>query len=603
MNDAPSLSPAAVRHERLAVWSLLALASLLLFPSLGVAPLERAEIYFLDVARAMLERGDWLVPYYRGQPFFDKPALTYWLMALSFEGFGFTAEAARLVPALATLFTILATLGLGALAVGRRAALVGGFVLVTTLAFVGFGRVAMSDSLLALWSTLSVWLGLCAYEGRARWAVPLLGVTLGCGFLTKGPVALLLPGLGLLLLMWSRRPARPPVTATRLAVALLLFTVCGLGWFGLAYARLGSQPLEYFFLRENLQRFAAQTYDSGRPIWYYLFTYMAQGAPWSLFLPIAAWRVLRPSGTALPGAQGARFLLGWLGLMLVPLSLSRGKLDYYLLPLYPAASLVVGQLLSSVPWRQLERAVARAAAIGLALGLLVGLRLIAEVPVGWRPSEGSLKLVTLGVVTLALLLCLAALRARPRALVLSLGASVSAVFLALTLVFLPAFRAGQPNARIVQDVAREKAFEPSLRLALCDDPLRVQRDVLFETRTAVDERCDLYAPISSSSAYLVLLTHEQWSLSQHAALRHVRSYAYLPATAYGLSGLLEGIVPSRVGLFANFATSDPVATLKSKRERRQGIRAEEQADEPPVPRRKKRRFPLHKRLTGPPPHP
>jgi hypothetical protein len=119
----------------------------------------------------------------------------------------------------------------------------------------------------------------------------------------------------------------------------------------------------------------------------------------------------------------------------------------------------------------------------------------------------------------------------------------------------------------------------------------------------VDERCDMYAPISSPSPYLVLLTHEQWSLSQNKALRHVRSYAYLPATAYGLRGLIEGIAPSRVGLFANFETSDPVATLKSKRERRQGIREAEQADEPPVPRRKKRRVPGHKRLTGPSPHP
>ena len=57
---------------------------MLLFSSLGQAPIERAEIYFLDGARSMVERADWLVPYYRGEPFFDKPPLTYWLMALAF---------------------------------------------------------------------------------------------------------------------------------------------------------------------------------------------------------------------------------------------------------------------------------------------------------------------------------------------------------------------------------------------------------------------------------------------------------------------------------------------------------------------------------------
>ena len=76
---------------------------MLLLVSLGAAPLERAEIYFVDAARAMVESGDYLVPRYRGEPFFDKPPLTYWLMAASFRVFGFTLTAARLVPVAAAL--------------------------------------------------------------------------------------------------------------------------------------------------------------------------------------------------------------------------------------------------------------------------------------------------------------------------------------------------------------------------------------------------------------------------------------------------------------------------------------------------------------------
>ena len=57
----------------------------------------------MDAARGMVERGDCLVPRYQGQPFFDKPALTYWLMAAGFRAFGFTPGAARLVPPAAAL--------------------------------------------------------------------------------------------------------------------------------------------------------------------------------------------------------------------------------------------------------------------------------------------------------------------------------------------------------------------------------------------------------------------------------------------------------------------------------------------------------------------
>src|SRR5262245_39620165 len=81
---------------RTAIAGVLLLGALALLPGLGAAPFERAEIYFLDAARGMVESGDWLVPRYRGEPFFDKPALAYWLMAASMTVGGATAAAGRL---------------------------------------------------------------------------------------------------------------------------------------------------------------------------------------------------------------------------------------------------------------------------------------------------------------------------------------------------------------------------------------------------------------------------------------------------------------------------------------------------------------------------
>lgn len=597
----------------LALGGILLLAALLLFPSLGVAPLERAEIYFLDAARGMVERGDWLVPYYRGQPFWDKPALTYWLMALSFEAFGCTAEAARLVPALATLLTLLAAFWLGLQSVGRRAALAGTLVLATTLAFVGFGRVAMSDSLLALFGTLAVALGLASYAGRGRWAVPLLGLVLGLGFLTKGPVAVLLPGLGLLALAaarWRFAGLRPPLRPGPLALAAALFAVAGLGWFAAVYARLGSGPLEWFFLRENLQRFAGSTYDAGRPPWYYLVTYLAQGAPWSLFLPLALVRLLGPQGARGAEERGARLLLVWVGLMLVPLSLSRGKIDYYLLPLYPALALVIGQTLVGRPWGRLERHWARAVLLLVALGAGLALRLPAAIPAGWLPPDGQLRAVTVAAGLLALLLAGASLRPRPAATLGLLSVALAALFLVLTTVFLPAFRASQPNAQIVEDVLREKAYQPDLRLTLCEDPVRVQRDVLFEARIAVDEHCDLYAPIASRLPFLLLLDHDERVLGRTTGLRHVRTYTYLPATAFGLRGLVEGLEPRRAELYANFRTDDPVAQLKARKEYRRYLRDLEAREElerlrasGELQRRRARRLARRKGLAPPSPAP
>lgn len=548
---------------------LLLGGAVLLLPGLSWGALERAEVYFMDGARAMLERGDWLVPYFRGEPFFDKPVLTYWLIALSFRAFGFSAEAARLVPALATLAVLAATVWLGSLLFERRAAWLGGVVLASSVSFVSFGRVAMSDTLLTLWSTLAVCLWLLAYRPGSRpWVVPALGAVLGLGFQTKGPVALLVPGLGMLLLSWRRRRDGLPLAPAGLALAAGLFALLGLGWFVAVYQRLGLEPLRWFFLRENLERFAGPTYDSGRGPWFYPVVYLTQGFPWSAFLPLAALRALRPRAGA-PDTAGGRWLLGWVGLVLVPLTLSRGKIDYYLLPLYPPLSLVLGRYFAAARWERGERAWAR-----LVLGLLALLALLAPVaahrlPHGWLPSPGRVAAFALVTVAGAACCLWAARHAEPGRVAASVAGVTASSYLAASTLLLPAFLRAQPNAAIVADVARERAGRADVELALCDDPTRVQRELLFELRLVAIEDCEPWARVASLRPSLVLATEGvARSLEQAPRVRRVAGYRYLPSTALSLEGLLRPPAEDGLALLANYAPREPAARERWKQERR-----------------------------------
>lgn len=551
--------------------ALLVVAALaLLLPGLSAAPFERAEIYFLDAARAMAETGEWLVPHYRGEPFFDKPALTYWLMALAFELLGFDPGAARLVPVVATLGTLFATAWLGTLLFDRRTALVGTTVLVTTLAFVAFGRVAMSDMLLTLWSTLSVALGVSALrdDGRsASRALPLLGATLGLGFLTKGPVAVLLPGLGLVALAATRgRDALRALAPLPVALAALGFAVTGLGWFALLYLRLGPEPLSFFFLHENLERFAGATYDAGQPAWFYLPVYLAEAFPWSPFLPLAFLARHR--------TRASWLLALWLGLMLVPLSLSRGKIDYYLLPLYPAASLLVARVFVGGPWAGLERGWTRGVLGTLAVALSLLALAPTPLPDEWLPSPTWVWTLRLLAILGAVVALLVARRPTAQPTLALLALAPATLFALLAGGFLPAFRAAQPNAAIVEDVARELRYVPDASVVLCEDPTRAQRDILFHARAPVLERCDLWNYASSEYPYLLLLDpRERQALSTLPYWREVDSYRGLPARALTARYLVDFPQPESVVLMANFETADPVATRKVLKERRRALRA------------------------------
>ena len=556
------------RESSLLLGLILALSAAAFVIGLSDAPIERAEIYFLDAARAMVERSDWLVPYYRGEPFYDKPPLTYWLLALSFQFLGPSLFSGRLVAALLALGTLLATwLAARRLiargedgrvsAVGDAAAFFATSILATSYAFVSFARLTMSDMLLTL-LTLLAGVFYLRSEAESRQALLLLcGAILGLGFLAKGPIAWIYFGALLAAFVLIERKLPRIFTPQGLAGTLLAVGI-GLSWFLFVYLREGIEPLEWFFLRENLQRFAAPTYDTAQPFWYYFLIYAVEGLPWSILaLPAVVFAFRSNSPRIL------RILLIWSLLMLVPLSLSRGKIDYYLLPLLPPLSIMIGAYLAmGDPSARTLRTLAV-----LASALLIGAAFFPMLPAPFAPPLSTVTWMR-GYFVLAALACLAtAIRPRARIVVSVGAASVLGTALFLFGAIVPAYRAAQPTEELLDHIARERVYTPDLQIAVCDDTLRLQRDILFTLRIPVMEHCELWQVASSSRKFLMIVTLlQERSLRTADNVRHIASLNHLPADVARLSTLLEGARASKVGLLANFQTSDPVARWKRNRE-------------------------------------
>src|SRR4029079_6950431 len=92
---------------------LIAIASLVIFPSLNFHLFEPDEGRYAQIPKEMLDRGDWLTPVLQRQPYLDKPPLFYWLVMFAYGVFGPAAWVARLVPAMAVLACVLAVYLLG----------------------------------------------------------------------------------------------------------------------------------------------------------------------------------------------------------------------------------------------------------------------------------------------------------------------------------------------------------------------------------------------------------------------------------------------------------------------------------------------------------
>src|SRR5262245_6959551 len=166
----PAASPVSSSPLLRSLVLLAVLAGLLLFPTLHFALFEPDEARYAEIPREMLDRGEWVVPYLHGEPYLDKPPLLYWLVMLTYRAFGVEVWAARLVPALATLGTVLLAYCFGVRLFGERAAFRGALLLCFAPGFVGMSRLLLMGGLLVFLVTLAVFSALESLRGeRLTW--------------------------------------------------------------------------------------------------------------------------------------------------------------------------------------------------------------------------------------------------------------------------------------------------------------------------------------------------------------------------------------------------------------------------------------------------
>jgi len=210
-------------NTRVISWLIAIGAALLFIPFLGVVHLfDWDEINFAESAREMLVTRDFARVQIDFKPFWEKPPLFFWLQAASMEIFGVNEFAARFPNALIGIITLVLIFNIGSKVYNPR------FGLWWTLVYAGsllphfYFKSGIIDPLFNLFIFLGVYqLYLMTWRktnGQRNRKAMLAGFFIGLGILTKGPVALLLSGLTLLVFWVLSRKWR-----TFRIVELLLF--------------------------------------------------------------------------------------------------------------------------------------------------------------------------------------------------------------------------------------------------------------------------------------------------------------------------------------------------------------------------------------------
>ncbi|HEV3143091.1 MAG TPA: glycosyltransferase family 39 protein [Gemmataceae bacterium] len=359
---------------------LLACAAGLTLPNLGRHSLwDVDEGTNAETAREMYESGDYVVLRFNYIYRDSKPALLFWLQTGSYHLLGVNEFAARFPSAVAAMLNVLLIYELGRKMFSPGAGLVAGVIQMTAMLVAITSQLAIPDALLQLFTTLTFW---CFWNGYVRYAPALpppwrwyvsLGVCCGLAILAKGPIGLVLPALiAGLFLAWQRQLRF--LWNWRALIVLLACWLIAAPWFILETIQTRGWFAKGFFITNNVQRFFRPLENHRGPWFYHVVTLLLGFAPWSIFIAPTfwhAWPARRIPAALDPGYQhqAARKLLWcWIVAYFVFFTCAATKLPNYLLPLYPALSLLTADYLER--WRKLE-VVGRSTLLYVGLGILV----------------------------------------------------------------------------------------------------------------------------------------------------------------------------------------------------------------------------------------
>ncbi|MBW8073341.1 MAG: phospholipid carrier-dependent glycosyltransferase [Ferrovum sp.] len=319
------------------IWSL----------GLGTRALTRPdEGRYAEIGREMAVSGDWVTPHLNGIPYYEKPPLQYWATALSIDLLGPTPLAARLWTGLLGFSGILASAFFARRLFGTEAGWRAPLLLIGTFYYTALGHINTLDMGVAVWMFLAVGCFLLAQqESSPRFWMTLAWGAAAAGFMSKGLMALALPGATLVLYTLFTRDLSP-WKRLYLFPGLPLFLLLTLPWFWLA-SRVHPEFLWFFFIHEQFDRYTTTLHQRVEPVWYFIPILLVGLWPWTL-------EALRATGNALLHNHGrhfspTRFLAIYALFIVVFFSLSGSKLPDYILPAFPALVLLSARRLSVRP--------------------------------------------------------------------------------------------------------------------------------------------------------------------------------------------------------------------------------------------------------------
>jgi len=335
------MNPSTTKKQLLFFAVFAVILVLYFFPLGSHGLLEPDEGRYAEIPREMIQSGNFITPRLNFVKYFEKPVLLYWMNAANFMIFGENEFAARFAPALCAVSGAFTAALLGTLIFGIRAGLLSGIITSLSLLYFAIGTINSTDMPLSFFMTLAL---ASFYAGHIRkdrrWYI-LFYAASALGLLTKGLIAVVLPGA---IIFWYIIFTRKwkLISDILYIPGIIIFFAISVPWFYLV-CKDNPDFFYFFFIREHFLRYATKIADRYEPFWYFLPLIPAGLMPWTGFF-FALFSKKSVVRTPADGkAKDANiFLLAWFAVILIFFSFSNSKLIPYIVPCMPPLAILIG---------------------------------------------------------------------------------------------------------------------------------------------------------------------------------------------------------------------------------------------------------------------
>lgn len=218
-------------------------------------------------------------------------------------------------------------------------------VMASSVLYIGLARTVFTDMIFTVFillSLLSFYIGF-ENEKKRNISIILFFVSSALAVLTKGPLGFIIPAMIVLIFLIFQKRLSFAIKTPAMLIGLAIFALISVPWYAYVISKYGNTFIQEFFVNDHYRRLIEAEHTGNDHLLYYPLCMIGCMFPWCFFVIASAWSLLRSTARNMPPMK--MFILIWLLVVLCIFEVAHSKLPSYIMPLFPAMALMIGDFL------------------------------------------------------------------------------------------------------------------------------------------------------------------------------------------------------------------------------------------------------------------